>query len=90
MSKRGLHFELSHQTLANYDLHVRVTGGMKVKADRDEASPYAAMLAAQVRCHKICLMLKKLLAVIEQSLIFPNRMLLRRSRLSESLPSTSS
>jgi len=22
-------------------------GGMKVKADRDEASPYAAMLAAQ-------------------------------------------
>ena len=32
---------------------VRVTGGMKVKADRDESSPYAAMLAAQdvaVRC----------------------------------------
>ena len=27
----------------------RVTGGMKVKADRDEASPYAAMLAAQVK-----------------------------------------
>ena len=27
---------------------LRVTGGMKVKADRDEASPYAAMLAAQV------------------------------------------
>lgn len=27
----------------------RVTGGMKVKADRDEASPYAAMLAAQVQ-----------------------------------------
>ena len=26
---------------------VRVTGGMKVKADRDEASPYAAMLASQ-------------------------------------------
>lgn len=25
----------------------RVTGGMKVKTDRDEASPYAAMLAAQ-------------------------------------------
>ncbi len=24
----------------------RITGGMKVKADRDEASPYAAMLAA--------------------------------------------
>eukprot|EP00798_Chlamydomonas_sp_ICE-L_P010134 gene10134-8035_t len=31
----------------------RVTGGMKVKADRDESSPYAAMLAAQdvaVKC----------------------------------------
>merc|ERR1711988_1064214 len=26
---------------------VRVTGGMKAKADRDESSPYAAMLAAQ-------------------------------------------
>ncbi|KAI3690873.1 hypothetical protein L2E82_49085 [Cichorium intybus] len=26
---------------------VRITGGMKVKADRDESSPYAAMLAAQ-------------------------------------------
>ncbi|KAH0521735.1 40S ribosomal protein S14 [Microtus ochrogaster] len=25
----------------------RVTGGMKVKADRDQSSPYAAMLAAQ-------------------------------------------
>lgn len=25
----------------------RVTGGMKVKADRDESSPYAAQLAAQ-------------------------------------------
>lgn len=24
-----------------------ITGGMKVKADRDESSPYAAMLAAQ-------------------------------------------
>ena len=29
-------------------MQLRVTGGMKVKADRDEASPYAAMLAAQV------------------------------------------
>uniref|UniRef100_A0A1I8FHE8 BRCT domain-containing protein n=1 Tax=Macrostomum lignano TaxID=282301 RepID=A0A1I8FHE8_9PLAT len=28
---------------------VRVTGGMKVKADRDESSPYAAMLAAPRR-----------------------------------------
>ncbi|KAA6393314.1 MAG: putative 40S ribosomal protein S14 [Streblomastix strix] len=25
----------------------RITGGMKVKADRDESSPYAAMMAAQ-------------------------------------------
>ena len=25
----------------------RITGGMRVKADRDESSPYAAMLAAQ-------------------------------------------
>ena len=34
-------FALPQETL------VRVTGGMKVKADRDESSPYAAMLAAQ-------------------------------------------
>lgn len=35
----------------------RVTGGMKVKADRDESSPYAAMLAAQdvaTRCKVLC------------------------------------
>ncbi|KCV71736.1 40S ribosomal protein S14 [Fonticula alba] len=35
---------------------VRVTGGMKVKADRDESSPYAAMLAAQdvaLRCKEL-------------------------------------
>mmetsp|Transcript_23037 Transcript_23037/g.64710 ORF Transcript_23037/g.64710 Transcript_23037/m.64710 type:complete len:158 (+) Transcript_23037:118-591(+) len=34
----------------------RITGGMKVKADRDEASPYAAMLAAQdvaERCKEV-------------------------------------
>merc|ERR1712025_929037 len=34
----------------------RITGGMKVKADRDEASPYAAMLAAQdvaARCKEL-------------------------------------
>mmetsp|Transcript_105983 Transcript_105983/g.228396 ORF Transcript_105983/g.228396 Transcript_105983/m.228396 type:complete len:150 (-) Transcript_105983:99-548(-) len=30
----------------------RVTGGMKVKADRDEASPYAAMLAAMDAAEK--------------------------------------
>lgn len=28
-------------------VHLTSTGGMKVKADRDESSPYAAMLAAQ-------------------------------------------
>lgn len=34
----------------------RVTGGMKVKADKDESSPYAAMLAAQdvaVKCKEV-------------------------------------
>eukprot|EP01061_Rhynchopus_euleeides_P045938 TRINITY_DN84_c0_g1_i5.p1 TRINITY_DN84_c0_g1~~TRINITY_DN84_c0_g1_i5.p1 ORF type:complete len:151 (+),score=40.39 TRINITY_DN84_c0_g1_i5:61-513(+) len=38
------------------ETYVRVTGGMKVKADRDESSPYAAMLAAQdvaARCKEI-------------------------------------
>ena len=39
---------LQHITdLSGRETMVRVTGGMKVKADRDEASPYAAMLAAQ-------------------------------------------
>ncbi|KAF8451254.1 ribosomal protein S11-domain-containing protein, partial [Terfezia claveryi] len=33
--------------LSGRETVVRVTGGMKVKADRDESSPYAAMLAAQ-------------------------------------------
>merc|ERR1712232_819609 len=43
---------------------VRVTGGMKVKADRDESSPYAAMMAAQdvaARCKELnvnCLHIK--------------------------------
>lgn len=32
--------------LSGRETLVRITGGMKVKADRDEASPYAAMLAA--------------------------------------------
>ena len=32
--------------LSGRETLTRVTGGMKVKADRDEASPYAAMLAA--------------------------------------------
>ncbi|KAI3402670.1 RPS14B [Candida oxycetoniae] len=33
--------------LSGKETIARVTGGMKVKADRDESSPYAAMLAAQ-------------------------------------------
>ena len=37
----NIHFVLGRETI------VRITGGMKVKADRDESSPYAAMLAAQ-------------------------------------------
>merc|ERR1711977_37308 len=42
--------------LSGRETMVRVTGGMKVKADRDEASPYAAMLAAQdvaTRCKEL-------------------------------------
>ncbi len=43
---------------------VRVTGGMKVKADREESSPYAAMMAAAdvvARCRELkinCLHIK--------------------------------
>jgi len=33
--------------LSGMETIVRVTGGMQVKADRDESSPYAAMMAAQ-------------------------------------------
>jgi ribosomal protein S11 len=33
--------------LSGRETLIRVTGGQKVKADRDESSPYAAMLAAQ-------------------------------------------
>ena len=42
--------------LSGRETLVRVTGGMKVKKDSDESSPYAAMLAAQdvaVKC-KVC------------------------------------
>jgi ribosomal protein S11 len=42
--------------LSGRETYCRVTGGMKVKADRDEASPYAAMLAAQ----DVCVRLKEL------------------------------
>lgn len=50
--KHSLSFPLSPQFVHVTDLSgretiSRVTGGMKVKADRDESSPYAAMLAAQ-------------------------------------------
>uniref|UniRef100_A0A453NET5 Small ribosomal subunit protein uS11 n=1 Tax=Aegilops tauschii subsp. strangulata TaxID=200361 RepID=A0A453NET5_AEGTS len=43
--------------LSGRETLVRITGGMKVKADRDESSPYAAMLASQdvaTRC-KVCM-----------------------------------
>jgi len=33
--------------LSGKETIVKISGGMKVKADRDESSPYAAMLAAQ-------------------------------------------
>lgn len=33
--------------LSGRETYVRITGGMKVKSDREESSPYAAMLAAQ-------------------------------------------
>jgi small subunit ribosomal protein S14e len=42
--------------LSGKETMCRITGGMKVKADRDESSPYAAMLAAQdvaVRCKEL-------------------------------------
>jgi ribosomal protein S11 len=42
--------------LSGRETYCRVTGGMKVKANRDESSPYAAMLAAQdvaVRCQAL-------------------------------------
>ena len=50
--------------LSGRETIARVTGGMKVKADRDEASPYAAMLAAQVSlifCFFICVIGTKVL-----------------------------
>jgi small subunit ribosomal protein S14e len=42
--------------LSGRETIAKITGGMKVKADRDEASPYAAMLAAQdvaERCKQV-------------------------------------
>ncbi|CAL9229347.1 unnamed protein product [Arabidopsis halleri] len=43
-------FAACETDLSGRETLVRITGGMKVKADRDESSPYAAMLAAQERC----------------------------------------
>nr|KJB46426.1 hypothetical protein B456_007G368100 [Gossypium raimondii] len=45
--------------LSGRETMVRITGGMNVKADRDESSPYAAMLAAQdvsqrCNCFHVC------------------------------------
>lgn len=42
-----------------------IAGGMKVKADRDESSPYAAMLSAQdvsQRC-KVCVFVNLLIVI---------------------------
>lgn len=47
-----------------YMVHLTSAGGMKVKADRDESSPYAAMLASQdvsQRCKVLMILLKTLL-----------------------------
>lgn len=50
-------FSLQHVTdLSGRETIARITGGMKVKADRDESSPYAAMIAAQdvaARCKQV-------------------------------------
>jgi len=64
--------------MASWQLYLVLTmvlnyvGGMKVKADRDESSPYAAMLAAQdvaQRC-KVCVVKSRIsLEVLLQSLI---------------------
>merc|ERR1711881_455776 len=57
LGENELVFGVAHITdLTGRETMVRVTGGMKVKADRDESSPYAAMLAAQdvaVRCKEL-------------------------------------
>ncbi len=39
--------------LSGRETLVRVTGGMKVRADREESSPYAAMLAAVDVCERL-------------------------------------
>ena len=57
----------------------RVTGGMKVKADRDESSPYAAMLAAQVKAKFI---FHSLVLYMTFSINYASKSLLEKSRLS--------
>lgn len=50
-----------------FSLGNRLLGGMKVKADRDESSPYAAMLAAQdvaAKC-KVCRNRRFLCSVVQ-------------------------
>ena len=49
LNRPSMYFNLENVAVSFRETIVRVTGGMKVKADRDESSPYAAMLAAQVR-----------------------------------------
>ncbi|KAG5056129.1 hypothetical protein JHK85_008639 [Glycine max] len=49
--------------LSGRETLVRITGGMKVKADRDESSPYAAMLAAQDVAARCKVMLCEIIVV---------------------------
>lgn len=49
--------------LSGKETMCRVTGGMKVKADRDESSPYAAMLAAQDVAERVKVRAAKILQV---------------------------
>ena len=56
----------------------RITGGMKVKADRDEASPYAAMLAAQDVAERC-----KVLGKYTQMQILGSRVVMLRGRLGQ-------
>lgn len=50
------HFSALLTSDSIWDIRAIPIGGMKVKADRDESSPYAAMLAAQdvaARCKEV-------------------------------------
>ena len=72
----------------------RVTGGMKVKADRDESSPYAAMLAAQdvaARCKELGITalhikIRATGGMYKESDSFRNILRLRRQRHKDSWP----